>query len=123
MKKRIRKTGEIVDVIVYSNPYCSNRDDMDYVSYIDSKGIEHHGERGLNLSWDFEDVEEELTKEIDWEERRYEIAKTVIHAQISGPIIPGVDPNPSIPDLVKLSVNIADALIAELKKGGKDEAK
>ena len=93
---------------------------MDYVSYIDSKGKEHHGEIGLNLSWDFENVEEKHTKEIDWEQRRYEIAKTVIHAQISGPIIPGVDPNPSIPDLAKWSVNIADALIAELKKGGKD---
>ena len=120
MKKRLRKTGEIVDVITYSNPYASDRDDRDVVSYIDSKGIEHHSERGLNMWWDFEDVEEELTKEINWEERRYEIAKTVIHAQISGPIIPGVDPNPSIPDLAKWSVNIADALIAELKKGGKD---
>ena len=49
MKKRLRKTGEVVDVITYSNPYCSERDDMDCVSYIDSKGIEHHSERGLNL--------------------------------------------------------------------------
>lgn len=56
--------------------------------------------------------------EIDWEQRRYEIAKTVIHAQISAPIIPGVDPNQNITDLAKRSVMIADALVAELKKGG-----
>lgn len=55
---------------------------------------------------------------INWEQRRYEIAKTVIHGQLTGPIIDGVDPNPGIPDLAKLAVKIADALIAELKKGG-----
>ena len=117
MKKRLRKTGEIVDVINYSAPYLGREKD-DYVSYIDSKGVEHVAEHGLNIQWDFEDVEEEPHKDIDWEERRYEIAKTVIHAQMSGPIIPGVDPNPSIPDLTKWTVDIADALIAELKKGG-----
>lgn len=60
----------------------------------------------------------EFEKDINWEQRRYEIAKTAIHAQLSGPIIPGVDPNPSIPNLAKWAVNIADALISELKKGG-----
>ena len=59
--------------------------------------------------------------DIDWEQRRYEIAKTVVHGQLTGPIIEGVDPNPSIPDLAKLAVNIADALIAELKKGGNND--
>lgn len=77
----------------------------------------------IEIKQNKEDMEEKLNKEIDWEERRYEIAKTAIHAQISGPIIPGIDPNPSIPDLAKWAINIADALIAELKKGGKDEAK
>ena len=69
MKKRIRKTGEIVDVINYSAPNLGREKD-DYVSYIDSKGIEHVAEHGLNIHWDFEDVEEELTKEIDWEQVR-----------------------------------------------------
>lgn len=115
MKKRLRKTGEIVDVINYSAS-CLGREKDDYVSYINSKGIEHVAEHGLNIYWDFEDVEEELAKEIDWEERRYEITKTIVHAQVSGPIIPGVDPNPSIAASAKLAVAFADALIAELKK-------
>lgn len=120
MKKRIRKTGEIVDVVSFNNFYQSERDDSDQVSYIDSKGVEHHHVRGLNLWWDFEDIPIEDTRipNFDWEQRRYEIAKTVVHGQLTGPIIEGVDPNPSIPDLAKLAVNIADALIAELKKGG-----
>ena len=82
MKKRIRKTGEIVDVINYSAPNVE-RDKGDYVSYIDSKGVEHHTKRGMNIHWDFEDVEEELSKEIDWEQRRYEIAKDMMAAFLS----------------------------------------
>ena len=123
MKKRLRKTGEIVDVVSFNNFYQSERDDSDQVSYIDSKGVEHHHVRGLNLWWDFEDIPIEDTRipNFDWEQRRYEITKTVVHGQLTGPIIEGVDPNPSIPDLAKLAVNIADALIAELKKGGANE--
>lgn len=118
MKKKIRKTGETVDVIMFTAPYGTVRDDTrDFVDYIDSKGRERKSVP-MNIYWDFEDVEDELTKGIDWEERRYEIAKTAIHAQLSGPIIPGVDPNPSIPNLAKWAVNIADALISELLEGG-----
>lgn len=120
MKKILRKTGEIVDVVSFNNFYRSERDDSDQVSYIDSKGVEHHHVRGLNLWWDFEDIPIEDTRipNFDWDQRRYEIAKTVIHGQLTGPIIDGVDPNPSISDLAKLAVKIADALISELKKGG-----
>ena len=123
MKKRLRKTGEIVDVVSFNNFYRSERDDSDQVSYIDSKGVEHHHVRGLNLWWDFEDIPIEDTRipNFDWEQRRYEIAKTVVHGQLTGPIIDGVDPNPSIPNLAKLAVKIADALIAELKKGGNND--
>ena len=118
MKKKLRKTGEIVDVISYYNCYYSERDTTDFVSYIDSKGVEHRNERGLNLWWDFEDVEEVLSADINWEQRRYEIVKTVVHGQLTGPIIDGVDPNPSISSFAKQVVKMADALIAELKKGG-----
>ena len=107
-----------MDVILFNAPYGTDRDETkDFVDYIDSKGKERR-RVPMNYYWDFEDVKDELTKEIDWEERRYEIAKKVVCAQITAPIIPGVAPNPNVPDLVKLSVLIADALISELKKGG-----
>ena len=48
--------------------------------------------------------------DIDWEQRRYEIAKTVVHGQLTGPIIDGVDPNPSISDLAKLAVKNLEIL-------------
>ena len=126
MKKRLRKTGEVVDVITYSNPYCSERDDMDCVSYIDSKGIEHHSERGLNLWWDFEDVEEVLNTEIDWEQRRFDIAKSCINGILGNDEMVDLANDAGrrkncrdIPtNVAELAVAFADALIVELKKGG-----
>ena len=55
MKAKNRKTGEIVDVISFSN--TTTRFDSSFVSYIDSKGIEHEAER-LNYFWDFEPLPE-----------------------------------------------------------------
>lgn len=55
LKKRIRKTGEIVEIISYQG--TTDRCELtDYVSYIDSKGEEHPREK-MNLYWDFADVE------------------------------------------------------------------
>ena len=113
MKKRIRKTGEIVDIISYYNCYCSERDSTDSVSYIDSKGVEHRNERGLNLWWDFEDVEDAPNKDIDWEQRRYEISKSVLPCFRDGSNV-----WLSAEEAAKCAVYYADALIAELKEGG-----
>ena len=114
MKKRIRKTGEIVDVISYYNCYCSERDTTDSVSYIDSKGIEHRNERGLNLWWDFEDVEEVRDTNFDWEEVRIKAAVYALQGFASNPNSTSVTDE----ELALWSVRAADYLIAELKKGG-----
>ena len=53
MKCRIKKTGEIVDVISLS---CdTERKPTDTVDYIDSKGVEYHNEK-LNYYWDLEPI-------------------------------------------------------------------
>lgn len=62
-------------------------------------------------------MEEVPSTDINWEQRRYEIAKTITHGQLTGPIIDGIDPNPSIPSFAKQVVKMADAIIEELKKG------
>ena len=132
MKKRIRKTGEIVDVITYND--CSSktkRKKYDYVSYIDSNGTPHYLERGLNIYWDFEDVEEELTKWIDWEQVRIDAAMTAMNGILTNDELQSLafdgrrdKNNREIPVYVsEMAVSFADALIAELKKGGKDETK
>lgn len=109
-KYRIRKTGEIVDVISYScstkrNEYC-----VDSVSYIDSGGSEHP-DAHMNLYWDFEEIgdgsENPIKREIDWEERRYEIAKAILLKAIN--IFEKSNP-------AAIAVSYADSLINELKK-------
>ena len=115
MKKRIRKTGEIVDVISYNKYTNTARNyELDWVSYIDSKGEEHEHEKGLNIYWDFEDVEEAPDTYIDWEEVRI---KAAIYA-LQGFCSNSVTFNDDDDELAKWSVSCADALIAELKKGG-----
>lgn len=113
MKKRIRKTGEIVDVISY-NKYTNTarNSDLDWVSYIDSKGREYEHEKGLNIYWDFEDVEEELSTDIDWEQVRIKASISALQGFAASPQIASDD------TLARWSVCAADALIAELKKGG-----
>ena len=112
MKKRIRKTGEIVDVIAWYNLLGAERDRNDSVSYIDSKGNECVKMRGLNLAWDFEDVVEVTNTHIDWEKVRIKAAISALQGFAASPQIA------SIETLVRWSVCAADALIAELKKGG-----
>lgn len=53
---------------------------------------------------------------IDWEQRRYEIAKAAMVGKLASPVVEGIDPNPSIKDVAKWSVMLADALIEGLKK-------
>lgn len=119
MKKRIRKTGEIVDVISFTAPFGVTREDTrDFVSYIDSKGRERV-KAPMNIYWDFEDMEEVLKTDIDFEQRRYEIAKELMKAFASNPHGQCVDA--SVTCLARWSVEGADALIAELKKGGAHE--
>ena len=130
MKKRLRKTGEIVDVIDFCCiELIKERDDQDWVSYIDSKGVEHHVEHGLNIYWDFEDVEEELTKQIDWEQVRIDAAIAAMKGILTNDELQSLafdgrrdKNNRQISIYVsEMAVAFADALITELKKGGKDE--
>ena len=115
MKKRIRKTGEIVDVIScnkYTN--TARNSELDWVSYIDSKGMEHEHEKGLNIYWDFEDVDEVPNTHIDWEKVRINAATSALQGFASNPNSTSATDE----ELAKWSVFCADYLIAELKKGG-----
>lgn len=76
MKYRIRKTGEIVNVISYSAG--TDRNEYDYVSYIDSNGIEHHKVKGLNINWDFEMVPcDYVDSYMKWEYKVVHVPRTI----------------------------------------------
>ena len=53
---------------------------------------------------------------IDWEQRRYEIAKEVVNGLLAAPVVDGITPIPSMDDIARDAVKIADYLIKELKK-------
>lgn len=121
MKKIFRKTGETVDVISYKTIHGYERNTEDCVSYIDSEGEEHEAVKGLNIYWDFEDVEveEEPTKDIDWEGVRIKAAISAMNAAITAKWFSYIDDDEKQAFAIsENAVLIADALIAELKKGG-----
>lgn len=94
MKARIKVTGEIVDV----KPSGTMR--ISCGAYLTEDGRMIPG-----TALEFE-------KAIDWEQRRYEIAKECVAVLMRNEII--------LYDAAKISVEQADALIAELKKGGQE---
>lgn len=106
--KRI-DTGEIVNIVSWGATGS-------YTDYYDSKGEFHHTD--LNRYNHFEDIIEDTKDCIDWEKRRYEIAKEAVNGLLAAPVVEGIDPNPPMDDIARNAVKIADYLIEELKKGG-----
>lgn len=114
-KYRIRKTGEIVEVISWGGS-TTRSDVLDFVSYIDSKGVEHEKE-SLNLYWDLEPVKERQEDfdhllEMNTEAERRKIAAMAMQGLLANPDYE----NRSSRDVASRSVIYADALIAELNK-------
>lgn len=83
MIRKIRKTGELIDVISWTGNIT--RDEaIDTVSYIDSKGVEHPREE-MNFYWDLtQDTPDKSQKQydFDWDKYRYEIIKSIYPACI-----------------------------------------
>ena len=102
----IKKTGEIVDVVSYSETGS-------YVEYYDSRGIFIHDENA-NIYKDFDAIIGGK-EPIDWEQRRYEIAKDVLASELIVDATNGIG-NTDADDVVWRSVFYADKLIKELKK-------
>lgn len=101
MKARIKKTGEIANIADYAKVTLGQ---------CDSWG------NPIELGFDEVEILQETTSDIDWEQRRYEIAKEIMKGLSANPNEQIVDAE--MKTLSRWSVGGADALIAELKKGG-----
>lgn len=64
---------------------------------------------------DIEIIDDSTNKVIDWEQRRYEIAKDALAGIISEESIPGTDPFHYIDKDVSRAIEYADELIKHLK--------
>lgn len=101
MKAKVIETGEIIDVVEkYGH----------LISYWDSENEKEYSK----LELDFNINDQTNNKAIDWEQRRYEIAKDIMAASFNQPM-DGV----SIASYVHSCVLFADTLIEELKKESK----
>ena len=109
MKARIRKTGEIVDVICYGGIPAYRSDVLDYVNYIDSQGVEHTEPNHLNYYWDFESMETATNDH--WQDVRERAAIAAMQGVMN--FFGSIDYNKET--IAKLAVEQADALIEELK--------
>lgn len=115
LKYRIRKTDELVEIVAWETAEKGARSDSDWVSYIDSAGVEHIKEH-LTLEWDFviqtpfekgflDAFKTDMPKFDLWEARRYELAKEFVLRAL------GTDKVN-----VDKAVAFADNVIATLKK-------
>lgn len=103
MKAKVKSTGEIITIVAIST---------------EDKNMQCYGNDGIMRIEPFRVDDLLIIPEyaIDWEQRRYEIAKAAMIGVLAMPTIEGVNPNPTMNDVCKLSVKFADALIEELKK-------
>lgn len=103
MKAKVKATGKViilnekVSLIDYARGF-----------YKDTEGNKYHGE-------ELEFIEEKNENPIDWEQRRYELAKELMKGFAANPHNQCVDATTET--LAQWSVGGADALIAELRKG------
>lgn len=110
MKARIRKTGEIVDVICYSGVASRRNTALDYVKYIDSQGVEHIEPNQLNYHWDFEPIETATDKH--WQDVRECAAIAAMQGMLSNSAI-CLEEGDTYP---KVAVGYANALVEQLKE-------
>ena len=111
MKAKIRKTGEVVEIISYSSSTTRN-ETLDNVSYIDSQGEEHPREC-LNFYWDFEtitDSKEYTSSTTDWNQVRVQASIGAMQ------VLLGRINCCTYNEIAAQAVEYADALIKELKK-------
>lgn len=101
MKAKIIETGEIVTIV--TKPFTFGQVTVLY----DSKTFS--GQRATDL----EIIDE---KEIDWEQRRYEIAKDALAGIIAEESVPGTDPFHYIDKDASRAIAYADELIKQLKE-------
>lgn len=100
MKAKYKTTGEIIEVEPAGSLNCP-------VSVYQTK----NGRKFPMYALEFE-------KDIDWEQRRYEVAKDMMAAFLSNSCSDIYTGNPD--EHAKWAVRFADALITELKKGGQN---
>lgn len=107
MKAKVKKTGEIIDVSRTENIITSREVEKQY--------FDNKREWCTYVKSELEFINEEPQRNTDWEQRRYEIAKSALQGFLANSE-PSIARETSFRQIAEWSVEIADILIAELKK-------
>jgi len=110
MKKKIRETGEIIDVITFIGG--TSRTSMDEVRCIDSNGEEKC--LSLNYYWDLEDLDEFSIGDY-WDNFRNEAAVRIYSHRVSGFGSSSINAS----KIMDIAIKEADELIMKLKNSKK----
>ncbi len=105
MKAKVKSTGEVFKVLY-----------LDSESILIKCGNEVKTLRLHEVDLIPESIKDEQKKEIDWEERRYELAKEAMNGILSPSIIIANSPQYNPKTAVRCSRRIADLMIEQLKK-------
>lgn len=98
MKARVKATGEIINIADYARVTLDK---------CDSYGSP------VELSFDEVEILQERSDNIDWEQRRYEIAKSAMQGFCSNPHEQIMSADSNV--VAEWSIGFADALIKKLK--------
>lgn len=107
MQAKVKKTGEIIDVSRTENIITSRGVEKQY--------FDNKREWCTYVKSELEFINEEPQRNTDWEQRRYEIAKSALQGFCANSE-PSIARDTSFRQIAVWSVEIADILIAELKK-------
>ena len=116
-KVKFRKTGENVFVVSH-NGESDKRRKTDWVSYIDSNLEEHQMVKGLNLAWDFDEIDkyEEREKQRAVETHLCIFSGMAMQSLIRAKDIETLNTDEGIDFITNLSVEYGKALCAKLDK-------
>lgn len=98
MKARVKATGEIINIADYARVTLDR---------CDSYG------NPIELSFDEVEILQERSDNIDWEQRRYELAKAAMQGLCSNPHQQIMDADSNM--VAEWSIGFADSLIKKLK--------
>lgn len=111
MKRKIRRTGEIIDVITFSS--STTRSDHDRIQFYGDNG--NVISESLNFYLDTLPVNGE-NKDVDWEQRRFDLIKAYSIEFVKAQNRKGeIDCGVYVPDVVSWSITIADRIIEAMR--------
>lgn len=111
MKRKIRRTGEIIDVITFSG--STMRSDHDRIQFYGNNG--NVISESLNYYLDTLPVDDE-DKDVDWEQRRFDLVKAYSIEFIKMQNRKGeIDCGVYVQNVVSWSIDIADRIIEAMR--------